>query len=86
MLRSTLFVFNLVKNIIQVCEISKHVELVSNKASSHQKLREFLVKEKPAVAVMKALVALIIRAGILRTFTTTFGSLVLKSKRIPSRA
>jgi transposase len=39
MLKSTIFGIDLAKNIIQVCEISKHGELVSNKAVSRQKLK-----------------------------------------------
>ncbi|MFT6735576.1 MAG: transposase [Polaribacter sp.] len=36
MLKSTFFGIDLAKNIIQVCQISKHGELVSNKAVSRK--------------------------------------------------
>lgn len=41
-LKSTIFGIDSAKNIIQFCEISKHGELVSNKAVSRQKLNELL--------------------------------------------
>ena len=53
MLKSTIFGIDLAKNIIQVCEISKHGELVSNKAVSRQKLKELLAKAKPAVVAIE---------------------------------
>jgi transposase len=53
MLKSTVFGIDLVKNIIQVCKISKHGELVSNKAVSRQKLKEIWAKAKPAVVVIE---------------------------------
>ncbi|TWX65882.1 IS110 family transposase [Colwellia demingiae] len=53
MLKSTIFGIDLAKNIIQVCEISKHGELVSNKAVSRQKLKEILAKAKPAVVAIE---------------------------------
>jgi transposase len=52
-LKSTIFGIDLVKNIIQVCEISKHGELVSNKAVSRQKLKELLAKAKPAIVTIE---------------------------------
>jgi len=53
MLKSTIFGIDLAKNIIQVCEISKHGELVSNKAVGRQKLKELLAKAKPAVVAIE---------------------------------
>jgi transposase len=53
MLKSTIFGIDLAKNIIQVFEISKHGELVSNKAVSRQKLKEILAKAKPAVVFIE---------------------------------
>jgi transposase len=53
MLKSTIFGIDLAKNIIQVCQISKHGELVSNKAVSRQKLKELLAKAKPAVVAIE---------------------------------
>ena len=53
MLKSTIFGIDLAKNIIQVCEISKHGELVSNKPVSRQKLKEILAKVKPAVVAIE---------------------------------
>ena len=53
MLKSTIFGIDLAKNIIQVCQISKHGELVSNKAVSRQKLKEILAKAKPAVVAIE---------------------------------
>ncbi len=53
MLKSTIFGIDLAKNIIQVCEISKHGELISNKAVSRQKLKELSAKSKPAVVAIE---------------------------------
>jgi transposase len=53
MLKSTIFGIDLAKNIIQVCQISKHGELVSNKAVSRQKLKELLATVKPAVVAIE---------------------------------
>jgi transposase len=41
MLKSTFFGIDLAKNIIQVCQISKHGELVSNKAVSRKNLKSY---------------------------------------------
>lgn len=35
---------DLAKNVLQVCHISKHGELLCNKAMSRQKTKEFLAK------------------------------------------
>jgi len=53
MLKSTIFGIDLAKNIIQVREISKHGELVSNKAVSRQTLKELLAKENPALVAIE---------------------------------
>lgn len=55
MLKSTLFGIDLAKNIIQVCEVSKHGELVSNKTVSRQKFKELQVKAKPPVVSLQQL-------------------------------
>jgi len=68
MLKSTIFGIDLAKNIIQVCEISKHGELVSNKAVSRQKPKELLAKAKPAVVA----VAVIIGEDMHRDLTMMF--------------
>nr|WP_022941596.1 transposase [Psychromonas hadalis] len=53
MLKSAIFGIDLAKNVIQVCQISKYGELVSNKAVSRQKLKEILAKAKPAVVAIE---------------------------------
>lgn len=53
MLKSTIFGIDLAKNIIQVCQISKHGELEINKAISRQKLKEILAKANPAVVAIE---------------------------------
>lgn len=40
---------DLAKNVLQVCHISKHGELLCNKAMSRQRAKEFLAKTKPAI-------------------------------------
>jgi len=41
MLKSNVIGIDLAKNILQVCHISKHGELISNKAVSRRKLKQF---------------------------------------------
>ncbi len=53
MLKSTIFGIDLAKTVIQVCQISKHGELISNKAVGRQKLKEILAKAKPAVVAIE---------------------------------
>ena len=40
MLKSNIIGIDLAKNILQICQISKHGELISNKAVNRQKLKE----------------------------------------------
>jgi len=44
---------DLAKNVLQVCYISKHRELLCNNAMSRQKAKEFLAKTKPAVVAVE---------------------------------
>lgn len=53
MKKSTVIGIDLAKNVIQVCKISKHGELISNKAISPSKLKEFLLKSSPAIVAME---------------------------------
>lgn len=43
---------DLAKNIIQVCNISKHGELISNKVISPQSLKELLANLTPSIVAM----------------------------------
>jgi len=53
MLKSNIIGIDLAKNILQICQISKHGELISNNAVSRQKLKEQLAKVKPAVVAIE---------------------------------
>ncbi|WP_340681082.1 IS110 family transposase [Paraglaciecola sp.] len=44
---------DLAKNVIQVCRVSEHGELTSNKAISPQKLKELLAKSIPSIVAME---------------------------------
>jgi transposase len=44
---------DLAKNIIQVCHISKHGELASNKAMSPLSLKELLANSTPTIVAME---------------------------------
>lgn len=44
---------DLAKSVIQVCKISQHGELFSNKAISRQKLKELLAKSSPSIVAME---------------------------------
>jgi hypothetical protein len=44
---------DLAKNVIQVCKISQHGELLSNKAISRQKLKELLANASPSIVAME---------------------------------
>jgi hypothetical protein len=44
MLKTNVIGIDLAKNVLQICHISKHGELLSNKAVSRQKLKETLAK------------------------------------------
>ncbi|KKK56684.1 hypothetical protein LCGC14_3062070, partial [marine sediment metagenome] len=44
---------DLAKNVIQVCKVSKHGELISNKAVSPSKLKELLAKATPSIVAME---------------------------------
>lgn len=50
---SNVISLDLAKNIIQVCNISKHGELISNKAISPQSLKELLANSTPSVVAME---------------------------------
>ncbi|MCG6202187.1 hypothetical protein [Psychromonas antarctica] len=53
MLKSNIIGIDLAKNILQICQISKYGELISNKAVNRQKLKELLAKVKPAVVAIE---------------------------------
>jgi transposase len=53
MKKSNVIGIDLAKNIIQVCNIYKHGELVSNKAMSLSKLKELLAKSAHSIVVME---------------------------------
>lgn len=44
---------DLAKNVIQVCKVSEHGELTSNKAISPKKLKELLAKSIPSIVAME---------------------------------
>ncbi len=44
---------DLAKDVIQVCKIDKHGELISNKAISPSKLKELLAKTVPSIVAME---------------------------------
>lgn len=44
---------DLAKNVMQVCKVSKHGELISNKAVSPSKLKELLAKATPSIVAME---------------------------------
>ena len=50
---SNIISLDLAKNIIQVCKISKHGELISNKAISPQSLKELLANSTPSIVAME---------------------------------
>jgi transposase len=53
MLKSNIIGIDLAKNILQICHISKHGELISNKAVSRQKLKQILANQQPAVVAIE---------------------------------
>lgn len=53
MLKSNMIGIDLAKNILQICQISKQGELISNKAVNRQKLKEVLATAKPAVVAIE---------------------------------
>ena len=53
MINSNVIGIDLAKNVIQVCKIVKHGELVSNKAISPKKLKELLAKSHPSIVAME---------------------------------
>lgn len=54
MKNSNVIGIDLAKNVIQVCKIDKHGELLSNKAISPSKLKELLAKSTPSIVAMEA--------------------------------
>ncbi|NOH78107.1 transposase, partial [Vibrio crassostreae] len=44
---------DLAKNVLQVCHISVHGEMLSNKPLSRQKTKEFLAKANPSIVAME---------------------------------
>lgn len=53
MKKSNVIGIDLAKNVIQVCKISKHGELISNKAISPSKLKELLAKSSTSIVAME---------------------------------
>ena len=53
MKKSNVLGIDLAKRIIQVCHIDKHGEILSNKAVSPSKLKEFLAKLSPCIVAME---------------------------------
>jgi len=53
MLASNIIGIDLAKNTLQVCHISIHGELLSNKSMSRQKTKEFLAKAKPSIVAIE---------------------------------
>ena len=53
MQNSNVIGIDLAKNVMQVCKISKHGELLSNKAMSPVKLKEFLAKSSSSIVAME---------------------------------
>ena len=53
MLKSNVIGIDLAKNVLQVCHISIHSELLCNKAMSRQKLKEFLATSAPSIVAVE---------------------------------
>jgi transposase len=54
MKNSNVIGIDLAKNVMQVCKIDKHGELITNKAMSPRKLKELLAKSSPSIVAMEA--------------------------------
>jgi transposase len=53
MKKSNVIGIDLAKNVLQVCKVSKHGELITNKAVSPSKLKELLATSNPAIVAME---------------------------------
>ncbi|HHF2916158.1 TPA: IS110 family transposase [Vibrio diabolicus] len=53
MLTNNVIAIDLAKNVLQVCHISIHGEMLSNRPLSRQKMKEFLAKAKPSIVAME---------------------------------
>lgn len=53
MKKSNVIGIDLAKNVLQVCKVSKHGELIINKAASPRKLKELLATSKPSIVAME---------------------------------
>ena len=53
MFTKNIIAIDLAKNTFQICHISTDGELLSNKAVSRQKLKEFLAKLHPSIVAME---------------------------------
>ncbi|MCG7823996.1 hypothetical protein MIR94_21525 [Vibrio parahaemolyticus] len=49
MLTTNVIAIDLAKNVLQICYISVHGELLFNKAFSRQKAKEFIINAKPSI-------------------------------------
>jgi hypothetical protein len=85
MLKSNIIGIDLVKNILQICQISKQVELISNKLLNRQKLKEVLAKTKPAIVLLTAVEAAITGGGMLSNLVMMFVLSSLKNKSLSRR-
>ena len=55
MKKSNVIGIDLAKNILQVCKVSKHGELLTNKAVSPTKLKELLATSPPCIVAMEGI-------------------------------
>lgn len=53
MLTNNVIAIDLAKNVLQICHISVHGELLFNRALSRQKAKEFLTKSKQSIVAME---------------------------------
>lgn len=53
MLTTNVIAIDLAKNVLQICYISVHGELLFNKAFSRQKAKEFIINAKPSIVAME---------------------------------
>jgi hypothetical protein len=53
MKKSNVIGFDLAKNVMSVCKVSTHGELLSNKALSSSKLKKLLAKATPSIVAME---------------------------------
>ena len=64
MKKSNVIGIDLAKTVLQVCKVSKHGELTSNKAVSPSKLKELLATSTPSIVAMEGSVIIGVRVNI----------------------